>query len=106
MFSGYGDGLICYRELAGAEQDNMICLIGHTNKVNHLEAIPDSDTLFSSSNDCTVRQWAVEEGACERVFKFSDPINISRVCLEKGLLFTGSWDKQVRAITLENGAVD
>jgi len=104
MFIGYGDGLICYRDLRDESFEHP--LIGHTNRINHLEGLPDSDKLFSSSNDCTVRQWAADQGACERIFKFNDPIFVSRICLEKGLLYTASWDKQVRAIQLDSGQVD
>lgn len=41
-----------------------------------------------------------------RIYKFSDPISYSCVHEGHNLLFTGSWDKIVRAIDLKTGEVD
>lgn len=76
MFSGYGDGLICCWDVNKMMQPSekelpQIPLLGHTNKINHLEAVQDINRLFSCSNDCTLRQWSLENmGVCERIFKF------------------------------------
>ena len=50
-------------------------LIGHTNKINYITST-DNGFIFSSSNDCTVRQWNVKTGMCDSVFKFADPISV------------------------------
>ena len=41
-----------------------------------------------------------------RIYKFADPCCFSLVHEQHNLLFTGSWDKQVRAIDLANGEID
>ena len=58
MFSGYGDGLICCWDVNTMNPSEnapaSIPLLGHTNKINHLEAIEDLGKLFSCSNDCAL----------------------------------------------------
>jgi WD40 repeat protein len=78
--------------------------VGHTNKINHLTF--EKNYLFSASMDCTVRQWNVASETCIRIYKFADPIFYSCVHEQHNLLFTGSWDKIVRAIDLKTGEVD
>ena len=63
-------------------------------------------SLVTCSYDCTVRFWSVESGNAERVFKFSDPIMTTLVDPTRDFLFTGSWDKSVKAIDLKTGEVD
>jgi len=82
----------------------MKSLLGHTNKINHLTF--EVNRLFSASNDCTVRQWNIEKDECMRIYKFADPCSYSLVHEAHNLLFTGSWDKQVRAIDLHSGEID
>ena len=111
MFSGYGDGLICVWNTNSLQPNEesipSVPLIGHTNKINHLEAVEALEKLFSSSNDCTLRQWAIEPlGVCERIFKFQDPVNVCKIHLDKGMIFAGCWDRQVRAIEYKTGVVD
>ena len=111
MFSGYGDGLICcwdVNTLSPSENaPASIPLLGHTNKINHLEAIEDLGKLFSCSNDCTLRQWSLENlGICERIFKFNDPVNVCKMHVEKGIMFAGCWDNQIRAIIYDSGIID
>jgi WD40 repeat protein len=60
---------------------------------------------MSTSNDCTVRQWDYEEGVCQAVFKFADPISVAMVSKLHNMLFTASWDKMVRCIDLESNKV-
>lgn len=62
--------------------------------------------LFSCSNDCTIRQWDTEKGICDLVFKFPDPIYTALYDNTREMLFTGGWDKQLRAIDLTDGVVD
>ena len=75
----------------------MLPLIGHTNKVNHIEALESYEKIFSASDDCTLRQWCVDLekgiGINERIFKFDDPVLTSKIHLEKNMLFTSCWDK-------------
>ena len=100
MFTGYGDGLIVFWDLAslsGAGTPTNIHMIGHTNKINHLEISEQIDKIFSCSDDCTLRQWTVDLekgiGINERVFRFDDPVLTSKLCLGKNMLFTSCWDK-------------
>ena len=58
-------------------------------------------TVYSSANDCQVREWDVVTGACKNIFKFSDPISCTVIKMEIGAMFTASWDKMVRVIDLE-----
>lgn len=112
MFSGYGDGLICAWDIGPIYstddfEPEMIPMLGHTNKINEIRVVPQYNRIFSASDDCTLRQWSLEEiGVCERIFKFPDPVSSCQVYAEKGMLFVGSWDKMVRAIILEEGIVD
>ena len=111
MFSGYGDGLICCWEIDKPQpSEKLPCkipLLGHTNKINHLEPCEAIGRVFSCSNDCTLREWSIQQiGICTRVFKFQDPINVCKLHMEKGMLFTGCWDRQIRAIIYETGVVD
>ena len=97
MFSGYGDGLICCWDVNTMNPSEnapaSIPLLGHTNKINHLEASEELGKLFSCSNDCTLRQWSLENlGICERIFKFQDPVNVCKMHVDKGILFAGCWD--------------
>ena len=45
-------------------------------------------------------------GVCERIFKFADPVNVCKMHVEKGILFAGCWDRQIRAIIYDTGVVD
>ena len=45
-------------------------------------------------------------GINDRIFKFDDPVLISKIHEEKNMLFTSCWDKQIRAILLDSGEVD
>ena len=46
------------------------------------------------------------QGICERIFKFSDPVNVRKFHDEKKMIFAGCWDHQIRAIDYETGIVD
>ena len=79
-------------------------MIGHTNKINYITST-DNGFIFSSSNDCTVRQWNVKTGMCDSVFKFADPISVVQISYSLNMMFTASWDKMVRIIDLEANKV-
>ena len=72
LFSGFDDGLICSYEFSLDKSEKTSsgfkAFIGHMNKINHL--IFEAGHLFSTSQDCTVRQWTTEEPNCLKVFKF------------------------------------
>lgn len=60
MFSGYGDGLICCWDIGQVpqtEEDShpMVPLLGHTNKINQIEASEELKVIFTASDDCTLR---------------------------------------------------
>jgi len=103
IFTGYEDGLIC--EWAIETGGLNFPMLGHSNRVNHLLAADAHDYLYSSSNDCTVRQWDVMTGQCVNIFKFADPVSVSRLQPNNELLFTASWDKVVRVVDLEKNLI-
>jgi len=105
IICGYADGLICYWEKDETNKYTPTPFIGHTNRVNHIMHIPDSQYIISVSNDCTMRQWALHTSLCERMFKFHDPLYYVMWYPVKNLLFTSCWDKQIRAIDLDTGVV-
>lgn len=58
MFTGYGDGLIVFWDLAsisGAGTPTNIPFVGHTNKINHIEIHEQHERIYSCSDDCTLR---------------------------------------------------
>jgi len=74
-------------------------MIGHTNRINDFNRV--ENFLYSSANDCTVRQWDTANGLCLNIYKFADPISVTRVNLETKFMFTASWDKMIRVVDLE-----
>ena len=74
-------------------------MFGHTNRINSLERA--NQYLFSSANDCTVRQWQIKTGVCVNIFKFADPISVTKVNFETNFMFTASWDKMIRVVDLK-----
>lgn len=119
LFTAYGDGLIlsweCDMQIAPTQRhsDEKILeaklyrpLIGHVNRINALEVVKGKNRLFSCSNDCTIRQWDTQKGICDLVFKFPDPIYAMLYEPTRDMLFTGGWDRQLRAIDLKAGIVD
>jgi len=103
IFTGYEDGLIC--EWAIETGNLNFPMLGHSNRVNHLLAADTHDFIYSSSNDCTVRQWDVITGQCVNIYKFADPVSVSRLQPENDFLYTASWDKVVRVIDLEKNLI-
>ena len=107
MFAGFSDGLILKYEISKIiieKNQRYLALIGHTNKINHMLIV--GDQLYTAAQDCTVRQWGVANEQCTRVFKFQDPVLSQTFHPEHNFLFTGSWDKQVRAIDLKTSEID
>ncbi|KAF6832974.1 WD domain-containing protein [Colletotrichum musicola] len=45
------------------------CLRGHEDWVNHVRLDPGSQTLFSASDDCTVRLWDLQNRTCIKTFE-------------------------------------
>lgn len=45
------------------------CLRGHEDWVNHVRLDPGSQTLFSASDDCTVRLWDLRNKTCIKTFE-------------------------------------
>lgn len=103
IFTGYEDGLICSWDMDSGQINNP--LIGHTNKINHITAVAEQDLIFSSANDCTVRQWNATTGASLAIFKFADPISVAHISYSNNMMFTASWDKMVRIVDLEGNKV-
>lgn len=65
----------------------------------------ENDYIFSSSNDCTVRQWNIKTGGCDTVFKFADPVSVIQVRTDINMMFTASWDKMVRIVDLKENKI-
>jgi WD40 repeat protein len=78
-------------------------MLGLTNRINAMDQ--SREHIYSSSNDCTVRQWQTETGICLYVFKFSDPVSVTKIDPINNFLFTASWDKMIRVIDLEKQIV-
>lgn len=53
IFTGYSDGLICEWQLENGQLNFPI--VGHTDRVNSLLASTSDESIYSSSNDCSVR---------------------------------------------------
>lgn len=73
LYAGYADGLILMREITKMSEEKkgqhpIKPLIGHLNKINQMVFV--KDTLFSASQDCTLREWNVKDEICTRIFKF------------------------------------
>jgi len=73
LYAGYADGLILMREITKMSEEKkgqhpIKPLIGHLNKINQMLFV--KDTLFSASQDCTLREWNVKDEICARIFKF------------------------------------
>jgi F-box and WD-40 domain protein MET30 len=101
VFVGYEDGLITCWDVG----TKLFCypMIGHTNRINALDRV--GEHLYSSANDCTVRQWQTANGVCTNIFKFADPISVTKVNLDTKFMFTASWDKMVRVVDLEKNII-
>jgi len=101
VFLAYEDGLIACWDLT--TKRFLFPMIGHTNRVNALESVQSH--VYSSANDCTVRQWDTTNGGCVNIFKFSDPISVTKVNVEDKFMFLASWDKMIRVVDLEKKIV-
>lgn len=81
MFVGYGDGLIMMWDITKILNDeknqSIRPLLGHINRINMMSF--EVGSLFSASQDCTVRQWNTETDTCTRVFKLQDPCTCLKV---------------------------
>jgi F-box and WD-40 domain protein MET30 len=47
----------------------------------------------------------VHTGVCENVFKFADPISVTKLRQDMNFMFTASWDKMIRVIDLDKQLV-
>ena len=101
MFVAYEDGLIACWDLSS--NSFLWPMIGHTNRINSLEKA--GKFLYSSANDCTVRQWNMENGYCQNIYKYCDPISVTKVNEESKFMFTASWDKMIRVVDLEKNII-
>ena len=73
MFSGYADGLILFYDISKIFDDKKQTqtirpLIGHINKINQMCIVDKS--MYSISQDCTMREWSIEDEICKKTFKF------------------------------------
>ena len=107
IYTAYEDGLIIAWVLGvGAQKAEgqigqlLYPLLGHTNRINSMMAT-ETNSLITTSNDCTVRQWDGATGLCQAVFKFGDPISCVVNSSELKLMFVACWDRQIRCIDTE-----
>jgi WD40 repeat protein len=100
---GYEDGLITCWDLATSQL--VFPLIGHSNRVNHMLADEKEEFIYSSANDCTVRQWNIHTGVCHNMFKFADPVTVTKLKQEINCMFTACWDKMIRVVDLKRQVV-
>ena len=97
IFAGYEDGLVCSYSMENG--DLMSVMVGHVNRINSIELV--GETLFTASNDCTVRQWDFNIGSELQVYKFADPVFSIAFIPELEILVAGCWDHMVRFLDLK-----
>ena len=101
ILAAYNDGLICCWDI---ESGKFNCpMIGHSNRVNYIHIDESQKIVFSGANDCTVREWDIKTGVCERVYNFSNPVTVIRLAEEWNQMLTASWDKMIRVIDMKEG---
>jgi F-box/WD-40 domain protein MET30 len=66
LASGSADGNIAVHDLASVKR---VILTGHTDWVNHVKIDPESRTLFSASDDTTVKLWDLDTNTCIKTFE-------------------------------------
>ena len=72
-------------------------LRSHSKPVTHVALKRDSNTLYSSSEDNTVKAWNLSTGRCSQTFAgHESPINASTLDGSQRLLFTASNDSTAR----------
>lgn len=52
-----------------------------------------------------MRKWDIHNGVCENVFKFADPISVTKLRANLNFMFTASWDKMIRISDLDKQLV-
>ena len=81
-------------------------LRGHSSTVNDLAYTPDGASLFTSSDDNTIRRWSVHTGELERVYRgHEDEVWNVSVSANGRYLASSSKDRSVRLWDLESGEV-
>ena len=65
----------------------------------------EDNTLISTANDCTVRQWDHASGAAIAVYKFADPVSSVIYSKAYNMLFVASWDKMIRFVDVEQNKI-
>jgi WD40 repeat protein len=99
LYVGHSEGLIAS---CGLESGALIfTLKGHSDQISGLAF--NENSLFSSSQDCSIRSWSLKTGSCEVIYQFSDPV--SDIFIQNSHLFLSSWDKMVRAINIQEGSI-
>ena len=99
LFIGHSEGHLVSLSLSSVSL--LQTFKGHSDQITCL--VSNSDSLISSSQDCTIRSWNAKSGSCEVIYQFSDPI--SDIFIHNGHLFLSSWDKMVRAINVQEGTI-
>jgi WD40 repeat protein len=84
-------------------------MLGHTERVNHMCATKvkaqQHESIYSSSSDCTVRQWDPMTGHCLNIYKFADPVVFSMFQPSSDFLITASDDQIIRIVDLERFSI-
>jgi WD40 repeat protein len=80
-------------------------LDGHSEYVNCLEFDADSHTLFSGSDDNTIRMWNTQNFECRKVLNgHTDWVRSILLDTSTGTLYSGSTDKTIRVWDIHTGA--
>ena len=78
---------------------------GHQKEINGLVLSEDEHTIFSASDDCTVRAWDEFDGASKILYTHDKPV----LCLDRNkngtLLISGGSDKKVKIFNIDKGII-
>lgn len=71
-------------------------MVGHTFAVLCVVASADGKTLFSGSNDCSIKLWDVNSGSCFRTFSGHQSEVLSIAVTRNGTILSGSGDRSIK----------
>ena len=97
------DGIIRKFDFANLEETRQY--IGHTKEINSIVLSADEQSIFSASDDCTVRSWSDFEDASTVLYTHDKAV----LCLARSkdgkYLISGGSDKKVKLFDLEKSQI-